>query len=272
MPGVKKADGSGKYDSLIEKHAKSLEWMRKEFMEMDSQIDPVMGIASWDDAAAIKFGEKTLVASVDGPYTKRLVMRSAMIHAATDVAVKGARPLFALDTLTGGLEDIREMVSSLKEQALAMKIPILGGNTMPDPDSEPRCSLTVIGELILDKPIRDCGACTGDMIALIGDPIWGSRVDRINKAKTLFEAWYAILEEGVDIHASKDVTKGGLICAAYEICKKSGQEHELYPNIPFSLTRNLDNFLVFAQEKECKKMQAICKNIGAGFYTVGRVI
>ncbi len=272
MSGVKKADVCGKYDSLIEKHINSLAWMKKEFAVMDPLIDPVMGIASWDDAVALNFGGKTLVASVDGPYTKRLVMKSALIHSATDIVVKGARPLFALDTLTGNIDDVKEMVSSLKEQALAMNIPILGGNTMIEPDAEPRCSMTVIGELLCDEPIRDCGACKGDAIALIGDPLWGSRAERIKKAKTLFKAWYALLEQGPNIHASKDVTKGGLISAVYEVCEKSGREYELYSDIPFSLTRNLDNFLVCVPENECKRIKAVCRDSGAGFYVVGRVM
>jgi selenophosphate synthetase-related protein len=94
-------DAAGRYGGLIEKHVKSIEWIREELLEMDSLIHPVMGIASWDDSVVVDFGNKRLVASVDGPYKKRLVMKSALIHSATDVVVKGARPLFALDTVTG---------------------------------------------------------------------------------------------------------------------------------------------------------------------------
>jgi len=272
MSGVKKTDPAGKYDSLIEKHVRSLGWMKKELTVMDSLIDPVMGINSWDDAVIVPFGGKKLVASVDGPYTKRLVEKSALIHSATDVVVKGARPLFALDTLTGSEQDMREMIFSLKEQALAMKIPILGGNTMVDPDSEPKCSLTVIGELMTKEPIRDCGACKGDVIALVGEPIWGNRAERIEKAKTLFGAWFKILEKEVNIHASKDVTKGGLISAVYEVCEKSGRDYELSENIPFSLTRNLDNFLISLPEKECKKIEKICRESVVSFSVVGNVL
>ena len=272
MPGKKKNDVAGKYAALIEKHVSSLGWMRKELLEMDSLINPVMGISSWDDAVIVDMGGHKLVASVDGPYTKRLVMRSALIHSATDVVVKGARPLFALDTLTGSEDDIKEMLSSLKEQALAMRIPILGGNTMIDPGVEPKCSLTVIGELMCDEPIRDCGACKGDVIALIGDPIWGGRSERIMKAEALFKVWYAFLDKGLDIHASKDVTKGGLVSAVYEVCEKSGRDYELYSDIPFSLTRNLDNFLVCVPETVYKSMQVACRDSGVGFYKAGQVM
>jgi selenophosphate synthetase-related protein len=272
MPGVKKADSSGKYDPIIEKHIRSLSWMREELLEMDSMVDPVMGIASWDDAAIIDFGGKKLVASVDGPYAKRLVLKSALIHSATDVVVKGARPLFALDTLTGSESDIKEMLFSLKEQALAMRIPILGGNTMVDADAEPKCSLTVVGELLTKEPIRDSGACKGDVLALVGDPIWGTREERIKKAKTLFCAWFKILGQEVNIHASKDVTKGGLICAVCEVCEKSGRGFELIPKIPFSLTRNLDNFLISIPRDECENMEKLCRDSGVSFLVLGVVL
>jgi selenophosphate synthetase-related protein len=272
MSGAKKTNLPAKYDSLIEKHIHSLSWMRAELLEMDSLINPVMGINSWDDAVIVPFGGKRLVASVDGPYTKRLVEKSALIHSATDVVVKGARPLFALDTLIGSEQDVRDMIVSLKAQALGMKIPILGGNTMVDPDSEPKCSLTVIGELLTNEPVRDCGACKGDVLALVGEPIWGSREERIDKAKTLFCTWFKILEKGMNIHASKDVTKGGLISAVYEVCEKSGRDFELSGTVPFSMTRNLDNFLVCATEGECDRMSAVCSSMGAGFFRIGIVL
>jgi selenophosphate synthetase-related protein len=272
MSGVKKTDISGKYDPLIEKHIRSLSWMREELLEMDSLIDPIMGIDSWDDAVIVPFGGKKLVASVDGPYVKRLVDKSALIHSATDVVVKGARPMFALDTLIGSEQDIKEMIASLKEQAIAMKIPILGGNTLVDSDAESRCSLTVVGELLLDEPIRDCGACKGDVIVLVGEPIWGNRAERIIKAKTLFGAWFKILEKGVKIHASKDVTKGGLISAVYEVCEKSGRDYELSSEIPYSMTRNLDNFLVCVSIEDSKNIASLCRDMGAGFCVAGRIL
>jgi uncharacterized protein len=272
MSGAKKADITEKYDSLIEKHVRSLGWMQKELSVMDSLTDPIMGIDSWDDAVIVPFGGKKLVASVDGPYAKRLVLKSALIHSATDVVVKGARPIFALDTLTGSEADIREMICSLKEQALAMRIPILGGNTMVDPVAEPKCSLTVIGELVIDEPIRDCGACKGDVIALVGEPIWGSRLERIEKAQRLFSTWFKILEKGINIHASKDVTKGGLISAVYEVSEKSGRSFELSTEITFSLTRNLDNFLICVAFEDSENIAALCRDFDTGFCVVGRIL
>ncbi len=257
------------YEKLIEKHVHSLKWLRKELLEMDSLINPVMGVKDWDDSCGVKFGEKKLIVSVDGPYAKRLVMKSALIHAATDVVVKGAKVLFALDTLIGNKEDIGEMVGSLKLQAREMKIPLLGGNTMEE-EATPRCSLTVVGELITEEPIRDNGAESGDILVVIGEPIWGEPEERIEKGKKLFRSWYEILDAGIEIHAAKDVTKGGLISTVYEIAEKSRKEYGL-EKVPFSMTRNLDNFLISINPKEYGKIEKICEKNNCEVCKVGKI-
>jgi hypothetical protein len=261
------------YEELIEKHVNSLEWLRKELLQMDSLIKPIMGIKDWDDSCCINFHGKKLVVSVDGPYTKRLVMKSALIHASTDVVVKGAKPLFALDTLIGNEEDIKEMVKSLKKQALEMKIPILGGNTMRGEDAKLRCSLVVVGELIIKEPIRDNGAKKGDILAILGEPIWGEQKERIKKAKKLFKTWYEILNFGIKVHAAKDVTKGGLISTLYEISEKSKVRYKINkPIIPFSLTRNLDNFLLALEGEEYEKILKISKKNKCEIHKIGEVL
>ena len=256
---------------LIEKHVRALDWMRDELMEMDSLINPVMGISSWDDAVIVDYKGKKLVVSVDGPYTKRLVMKSALIHSATDVMVKGAKPLFALDTVIGGLDDVKEMMASLKRQALAMNIPLLGGNTLFE-EAEPRCSLTVVGRLLSAEPIRDSGAKKGDILALLGEPLWGVQEERIIKANKLFDTWFTILDKDIKINASKDVTKGGLISAVYEISEKSSAKFVLEEKPPFSVTRNLDNFLLSVPEKSFQEIRDICKKTGCSFVAVGKIL
>jgi selenophosphate synthetase-related protein len=75
----------------------------------------------------------------------------------------------------------------------------------------------------------------------------------------------------VNIHASKDVTKGGLISAVYEVCEKSGRTFELSDDLPFSLTRNLDNFLVCITEDDKCSIERICEDFGVSFSCAGRV-
>jgi len=250
---------------LIKKHVESILWLRDELLEMDSMAKPLMGIKDWDDSVVVG---RTVV-SVDGPYAKRLVMKSALIHASTDIVVKGAKPLFALDTVIGTEADIKEMIQSLKTQALEMKIPILGGNTFFE-DTEPRCSLTIVGELLTDEPIRDSTAKKGDVLLLIGEPLWGEQQERIEKAKVMFRTWFDVIKD-VEVHASKDVTKGGIVSTVHEMEKKSGLKFKLDEDIPVSMTRNLDNFLAAVSAGDYEKIEAIAEKNGCTIYKIGSI-
>ncbi len=256
--------------SQVERYVTSIEFLRDLFIEMDDMADPVMGIRDWDDSVCVNFCGGKLLASTDGPYSKRLVMKSALIHAATDVVVKGGRPFFCLDNLIGPREDVEDMAESLMRQALAMKIPVLGGNTLFE-EVEPRCTITVVGELILKKPIRDSGAREGDSLILLGEPLWGSQDERIQKAKTLFGAWYQILDSGIRINSAKDVTKGGLLPTIYEMSVKSGRVFDTLDEIPLPLTRNLDNFLLSVTKENKIEIQEIAQRNKCTIYELGSV-
>ena len=258
------ADAVGRY-------VKGIEWIRDRLESMDDIADPILGIRAWDDAVCVELEGRRIVVSVDGPYTKRLALKSALVHAATDVVVKGGRPLFALDTVIGPREDVEEIIDSLKVQAEAMRIPVLGGNTLFE-DAEPRCSLTVVGELATAEPIRDCGAQKGDVVALLGEPIWGGRDERLVKAKVLFETWFTALKDGVTINAAKDVTKGGLVSVIYEMESKSGRKFKLNESLPYPMTRNLDNFIVTLSEYEYVNLGRICVRHNCRMTRIGAVV
>jgi hypothetical protein len=221
------------------------------FGAFDDMANPIMGIMDWDDAAIVEWDNKRLVASCDGPYKKRLVMKSALIHASTDVVVKGARPLFALDTLSGSEKDVRDMAESLRAQGEAMGVPILGGNT--NLEGEALASIFIVGELILDDPIRQSGGNKGDILYLFGKPLWGEQEERIKNAKKMFAEWYELIEK-VKINAAKDVTKGGLKLTAKEIAEASGCRLELKDELDIHMTRNLDNFLISVDSKNAERL------------------
>ena len=104
----------------------------------------------------------------------------------------------------------------------------------------------------------------------MGEPIWGSQKERIVKAKKLFGTWFEILSKGVKINASKDVTKGGLISTVYEISKKSKVRIDLQ-SVPYSMTRNLDNFLVFISDEQYATVRRICKKKDCDVSLIGEV-
>ena len=251
----------------IGRYVKDIEWIQERLLPMDGICKPVMGIGDWDDAACVDFSGR-LVASTDGPYAKRLVMKSALVHAATDVVVKGARPLFAMDSMMGPRVDVEDMVDSLKAQAIFMGIPILGGNTLIE-EAEPRCSITVVGRLETSQPIRDRTALAGDVIVIVGEPIWGEMEERLNKARVLFDTWFEALDR-VKFSSAKDVTKGGLVSVVYEMEKKSGRRFVL-DEVPYPRTRNLDNFLATLSEFEYVTLAGICSRNGCRLIRIGTV-
>jgi selenophosphate synthetase-related protein len=257
--------------NAIERYVKDIEWIRDELLSMDDLCNPVMGIRDWDDATVISFGDKRLITSIDGPYNKRLVMKSALVHAATDVLVKGGWPLFALDALAGPKSDVVEMVASLKLQANALALPLLGGNTRLE-DVEPSCTIAVAGELLLNQPIRDSGARHGDVIALFGEPIWGSQDERLAKAKLLFDTWHVVLESGASITSAKDVTKGGIAAVVYEMEHKSKTKFKLNGSLPYPPSRNLDNFIITAERRGYEKIHRICAEKGCRVEEIGVVL
>lgn len=246
----------------------SQDWIREMLLDQDRMISPVMGISDFDDAVCHRV-RGPIVASTDGPYDIRLVVKSALIHAATDVVVKGAKPLFALDNLCGTKKDIRLMLSELSAQALAMEIPLIAGNTK-EQDVSPTACITVIGELVLPYPIRDSQAISGDAIAVLGQPIWGSQKERIAKAKSLFDAWFEAIQK-VEIHAAKDITKGGILAQAYEMQRKSGTTFEIGKH-PFHPTRNLDNFIIALSEPEFERLSDVFSHFRCPVHRIGNVV
>lgn len=244
-----------------------IEWLRELFLGFDKLSKPIMGISDWDDAACVVFGDKKLVLSCDGPYRKRLVMKSALIHASTDVVVKGAKPLFALDTLSGPEKDVREMAASLKRQGMKMGIPIVGGNT--NLEGEPSASIFIVGELLLDEPIRDSGGRRGDELLLLGEPLWGGQDERLASAKKLFACWYDIISKA-EIHAAKDVTKGGLANTAKELADHSRRDFEL-SETGLHKYRNLDNFLIAVDKKGAATVGKIASKHNCQVFRAGRL-
>ena len=253
---------------LIKKHVESIKWIRDELIEFDETIPPIMGVGDWDDAVCLDFSGR-LLASSDGPYAKRLVMKSALIHASTDILAKGGRPLFALDCAAGPIEDVREMIDSIRIQGRHMKIPVLGGNTRIE-DCSPSMSITVLGELIIEEPIRDSGARKGDILCLVGEPLWGGRGERIEKAKRMFDCWLEAIQS-IQVDCAKDVTKGGLVATVHEIGEKSGRTMRLEQDPPYPVSRNLDNILAAVSEPEVDRLEGICLSHHVSFNRIGVV-
>ena len=58
----------------------------------------------------------------------------------------------------------------------------------------------------------------------------------------------------------------------YEISKKSNMKFDIEDEIPFSMTRNLDNFLIFISPEKYEDILEICKKNDLSLYEIGRVL
>lgn len=249
----------------------------------DSLGSEILGLLDRDDAICLPFDKSRILFSADGPYAKRLVMLSALIHASTDILAKGGKPLFALDCLSGSEEDVLEMAKALAIQSKEMDIPILGGNTNCPHDKgsimrfngDPCASIFICGKLLLDEPLRQSGAKSGDELLLFGEPLWGESKERLTKAKKLFSDWYILLDEirygKIAVNSAKDVTKGGIKETAKEIADASGLDFEIF-EVHLHLTRNLDCFLISADKKNASVIKTLCQRLGCPILEVGKLI
>jgi selenide,water dikinase len=196
-----------------------------------------------DDAAAYLIGEnRALVTTVD--FFSPIVDdpfdfgRIAAANALSDIYAMGARPLFALNLVafprdllgTGMLEEI---VRGGSEMALQAGVAILGGHSIDD--KEPKYGLVAVGEVALDRLVRNSGAQPGDVLVLtkpLGTGVIATAIkagvatqDQIARATaSMIElnrgAAEAMLRAGVN--AATDVTGFGLLGHLRSMLRASG--------------------------------------------------
>jgi selenide, water dikinase len=202
-----------------------------------------------DDAAVYRIGEnRALVTTVDfftpivdDPFD---FGRIAAANALSDIYAMGARPLFALnlvafprDLLGSGL--LEEIVRGGSEMALQAGAAILGGHSIDD--NEPKYGLVAVGEVALDRLVRNAGAQPGDVLILtkpLGTGVIATAIkagvatqDQIARATaSMIElnraAAEAMLRAGVN--AATDVTGFGLLGHLRSMLRASGVSARVY--------------------------------------------
>ena len=131
-----------------------------------------------DDAAVVRAGTEPLVLTVDASiegvhFTRDLVDLGgagyrAFMAALSDLAAMGARPVAALSSLTvpgyGTESDLDTLTAGQAEAALALGVPIVGGNLSRGPCWS--IHTTAIGEAA--QPVQRAGARPGEGLWLAG--------------------------------------------------------------------------------------------------------
>ncbi|MFB6194708.1 MAG: AIR synthase family protein [Haloplanus sp.] len=129
----------------------------------------IAGPAFGEDAAAMRVGDATLIASTDPiSLAAERIGHLAVSVAANDVAAAGGRPEFLLDTILLPAADVDlldTITGQLDAEADRLGLTVAGGHTEVVAGLDrPLCSLTCFG--VADRYVSTGGATPGDRILL----------------------------------------------------------------------------------------------------------
>jgi hydrogenase expression/formation protein HypE len=222
----------------------------KDTMRDDVRIHSGVG----EDCSVIEFGEYECVISTD-PITgaDKNVGKLAVHINCNDIASCGVAPLGILVTILAPenttLEEIKEVMSEIRQEAKKLNVEILGGHTEVTASvNKLIVSCTVIGKAVRGKAVTTSGAKIGDYIvvtknlALEGTSILAhDHEDRIKgelSHQDIEEAkGYAnllsVVNEGLlagefGVNAMHDITEGGVLGALWEMAEASNVGFRVY--------------------------------------------
>ena len=212
----------------------------------------VLGPRVGEDAAALDFGDKLLVAKTD-PVTFATDRAGwyAVQVCANDVACTGATPLWFMATILAPQWFTEDDASGLFEDVLGacseVGVTLIGGHSeVSQGIQRPIVMGTMLGEVERDRLITTGGAQDGDSIVVTkGLAIEGTAILARDCAEYLAGAGMSqrVIDSGAAllhspgisvlteariastqnaVHAMHDVTEGGLITALHEVAQASG--------------------------------------------------
>lgn len=250
------------------KHVGETNAIRKVFWHMDEKVPKLRyGIQQGDDSVIVE----NLVVNMEGPYPLKIGRKTGLIHTCSDIVVMGAKPLFALNAMqVSNMKEANETAEDIKKQSIGLGVPIIGGNTQMEKMLEPCVSFVVIGKLI-SKEIPDSGAVENDSLLILGDVIEGEIGERVYRANVKFKTFLEILEKGIDVHASKDCSRGGWFGNLAEMLIKSKKGAEI-TSVPYPrLSHYMGNYIISVPENEVRKIIEISMKNNCPVVEIGKV-
>lgn len=209
-----------------------------------------------EDCAALKFGDEACVVTTDPITGATEELGKLAVHiSVNDIASSGAEPVAILLTLLcpehTTLDEIQQIVKDANEAANHMNIEIIGGHTeVTSAVNRVVVSVTAFGRTRVEEMIMTGGGKAGDYLymskyaGLEGTAILANEKEsdlkailtnsEISEAKG-FINHISVLREGeigkrLQVSAMHDVTEGGVLGAAYEMCEASNLGCKIYNN------------------------------------------
>ncbi len=202
-----------------------------------------LGLEAADDGAVIRIGDCNVVFTTDSYVVQPVFFRGgdigklAVTGTINDLAVMGGRPIalsLAL-VLSEGFEkqDLERIIQSAAKACEEVGAAIVTGDTKVIDSREPGIMINTSGIGIADKVISDAGSVVGDVILLSGgigehgvavlSEREGIKFDTqiVSDCREVWTLVRDLLESGVEIHAAKDPTRGGIAAVLNEMAVKS---------------------------------------------------
>lgn len=204
------------------------------------------------DAAVLPASKGRLAFTTDAHVVRPLFfpggdIGSLAVHGTVnDLAMSGARPiaLAAAFILEEGLplEDLGRVVDSMASAARACGIPVVTGDTkVVEAGKADGLYVTTTGVGVMEHAldIEPASVREGDAILISGDIGCHGMAIMAVREGLAFEsaiesdsapvtaAVLALIEEGIDVHCLRDLTRGGLAAALVEIAEAAGLEFRL---------------------------------------------
>lgn len=203
-----------------------------------------VGLDALDDGASIRVGGSEIVLTMDGHTVDPLFFpggdlgRLAISGAVNDVSVMGAKPIAVLDAIIVEegypMAELKRLVASMNATAVEAGVALIGGDfkVMPKGALDGVAMATTGVGVLVGKRVLDSLAKPGDKVIVTGS-VGDHGIALMSSREGLsFETglqsdvapiWGTVevaLQAG-EVHAMKDVTRGGLSSALNEFAEKS---------------------------------------------------
>ena len=211
-----------------------------------------LGLDAFEDGSAIRFGKGFAVFTSDSYIVTPLFFsggdmgKLSACGTINDLSVMGARPVAMHMNLVieegFGKRDLARILRSMAKVCKKERVHLLGGDTkVVERGKLDGLVISMFGVGIAKELVRNSGARPGDAIIVTGAigehemAIFSDRekLDLAGDFKSDCAPLYRMIRRAMDageVHAMKDITRGGLAGALNEIAKKSGVSMHIEEN------------------------------------------
>ena len=222
-----------------------------------TSVEGGVGLEELEDGGTVPLGDYEVIFTIDGHTVKPIffpggdIGRLAVCGTVNDIAVMGGEPVaLSLSLIIPEgfpVDKLERIMKSINKASKEAEVPVITGDTKVSQVDDIVITTAAIGVTEKGRVIRDSGMKEGDVIIVSGNIgehglavlLAREKFDFKSNLKSdvapLNKLIKKVLDSGVEVHAMKDPTRGGLASALNEMVEKSGLGINIYEErIPIS--------------------------------------